>query len=240
MVRTAFAAVLLMPLLLVEASGQDKKKAAPEPKVWMCEKGELLWAEAFEGAALSKDWHKGQGSWQVEGGVLSGAEVPADKHHAYASRKVSEPNVVIQFAFKLDGAGWLGGFFDGKEHVSALSLSADMIRLRRMSGMGPTSKSTEVDSSKTKLNDGAWHTVVWEIFGDEMVATVDDKDMALAKADGLSQERLHLELNTAGGQWARFKDVKVWKATLSKTWPQQKAKLLQLLKKKPLKAPAGT
>jgi hypothetical protein len=232
------AAILILGLLALPAFGQDKKadpkkKEAPEPKTWMCKKGELLWQETFEGTAFSKDWHKGQGEWAVESGQLRGAEQPADKHHAYCSRKVTEPNAILQFAFKLDGAQWLGGFFDGKEHVAALSISADMIRLRRMSGIGPTSKSTEVDATKAKLDDKQWHTVVWEFHGDEMVATVDDQHMALAKAEGLSMERLHLELNTAGGKSAFFKDVKIWKAELDPKWPQKRAQLLQLMKKKP-------
>lgn len=219
--------------LLLAVPQAAPKKAPPEPKAWMCKKGALLWHETFAGTAWPKDWHKGQGEWKLEDGQLRGAEVPADKHHAYASRKVAEKNVVIQFTFKLDGAGWLGGFFDGKEHVAALSLGAEAFRIRRMSGIGPTSKSTEIDSAKLKLNDGAWHTVVWEIHGEEMVATVDDSAMVLARAGGLSMERLHLELNTAGGGSALFKDVKVWKAELDEAWPRKRALLLQRLKKKP-------
>ena len=223
--------------LLTPAAGQDKKtdpkKKPAEPKTWMCKKGELLWEEKWEGAALPKDWYKGQGNWTVESGNLKGAEQPADNHHAYTSRKVTEANAVIQFSFKLDGAKWMGGFFDGKEHVSALSLNGDSFNIKRMSGIGPTSKSTEIDSTKMKLNDGAWHTVVWEIYGDEMVATIDDLQMVLAKAEGLSSDRNHLELNTGGGQWALFKDVKVWKADLDDKWPQKRAMLIQAMKKKP-------
>lgn len=226
---------IALALLLLAAPAQDArgKKAPPEPKTWMCRKGELLWHETFPGDVLSKDWRKGQGNWSVEDGALRGAEVPADKHHAYASRKVGSPDAILQFTFKLDGAGWLGGFFDGKEHVAALSLNADGFRLRRMTGIGPTTTSKEVDAAKIKLNDGAWHTVVWEIHGDEMVAVVDDTAMALARCEGLSTARLHLELNTAGGPSALFKDVKVWKAERDETWPRKRAVLLQRLKKKP-------
>ena len=231
MIRAALAAAFLMPLLLPEAAGQDKKKTAPEPKVWMCVKGELLWAESFAGKVFPKEWRQGQGIWEVEGGVLSAAEVPADKHPAFAIRNVGSPNVIIQVSFKLDGAGWLGTFFEStKEHVAGLRLTPDLIQLSRLTGIGPTTQGTEVDTCKTRLNDGAWHTLVWEIFGDEMVATVDDKDMTLAKVDGLSMERLHLVLN-ARGRWARFKDVKVWKAVQDKAWPQTKARLKLLLKK---------
>ena len=230
--------ILFICGLFVPASGQDKKtdpkkKTPPEPKTWMCKKGELLWEERFEGSELPKDWNKGKGNWVVENGTLKGAELPADAHHAYSSRKVTDANSIIQFSFKLDGAKWMGGFFDGKEHVSALSLNPDSFAIKKMSGIGPTSKSTEIDTTRTKLNDGAWHTVVWEVYGDEMVATIDDKEMVLAKAEGLSSDRSHLELNTGGGQWALFKDVKVWKAELDDKWPQKRATILQLMKKKP-------
>ena len=226
-------AVLSLPAVAQDKKADPKKKAPPEPKNWMCKKGELLWEEKWEGGDLPKDWHKGKGNWLVESGSLKGAELPADAHHAYASRNVTEANAIIQFSFKLDGAKWMGGFFDGKEHVSCLSLNADAFSIRRMSGIGPTSKSSEIDSTKMKLNDGAWHTVVWEIYGDEMVAAIDDQQMVLAKADGLSSDRTHLELNTGGGQWALFKDVKVWKAELDDKWPQKRAVLLQAMKKKP-------
>src|SRR2546421_10958737 len=146
---TIFLGILLiaglsLPLVAQDKKTDGKKKPPPEPKVWMCKKGDLLWEEKWEGAELPKDWNKGKGNWLVESGTLKGAEVPADAHHAYASRKVTEPNAVIQFSFKLDGAKWMGGFFDGKEHVSALSINADNFAIKKMSGIGPTSKSTEI------------------------------------------------------------------------------------------------
>jgi hypothetical protein len=55
----------------------------------------------------------------------------------------------------------------------------------------------------------------------------------LGKADDLSADRTHLELNTSGGQWALFKDVKVFKAELDDKWPQKRAVIIQSLKKKP-------
>jgi len=77
----------------------------------------------------------------------------------------------------------------------------------------------------------------WRLRGriDEMVATIDDTQMVLAKADGLSMDRNHVELNN-GGQWAWFKDVKVWKAESDDKWPAKRAQLMAMLKKKPAKA----
>src|SRR5258708_38110546 len=127
------------------------------------------------------------------------------------SREIPTPNVIVQFTFKLQGCPWMGASVDGKEHVSNLSLQPDFFKIAKVTGIGPTTKHTEVDNTKLKLNDDAWHTVVWEIYNDEMVASIDDQQIALAKADGLSMDRNHVELNN-GGQWAKAKGIKGWKA----------------------------
>ncbi|HXX92814.1 MAG TPA: hypothetical protein VEN81_04225 [Planctomycetota bacterium] len=229
--RRALAVVILcLPgVVLAQDKKPDPKKKA-EPKVWMCKRGELLWEQHFEGD-FPKEWHKGKGDWQIDGDALKGAEVAADKHNTYMSREITTPNVIVQFSFKLQGCPWMGASVDGKEHVSHLTLQPDSVRIAKVTGIGPTTKHTEVDFTKTKLNDEAWHTVVWEIYNEEMVATIDDKDMTLAKAEGLSMDRNHLELNN-GGQWAWFKDIKVWKAELDDHWPQKRTQLMQMLKKK--------
>ena len=141
------------------------------------------------------------------------------------SRKLGgDNNVVIQFSFKSDGSPWMGFALDDKEHVARLILNPDQFKIVKMSGTGPTTKGSDVDSRKMKLNDGAWHTVVWEFHGDEMVATVDDQVMAIAKAEGMTPERTKIELNTGGGPTALFKDVKIWKGEADELWPQKRAK----------------
>jgi hypothetical protein len=223
---------LILFATLTDAAGQDSKKKPADPKAWMCVKGAPLWVETFKGPDFPKEWHKGKGTWVIESGVMKGAEIAADKHNTYMSRPLSSPNVVVQFSFKIDGAPWMGVSVNGKEHVAHLSFAAEAFKLNKVTGIGPTTKHTTVDQAKVKLGDDAWHTVVWEIYGDEMVATVDDKDTALARAEGLSSDRTSLELNN-GGQWALFKDVRVWKAELDPKWPQKRAALIEAMKKDP-------
>jgi hypothetical protein len=228
------AAALLVALVLAglgPVQAQEKKSPKKgDPKTWMCKKLELLWETKFDGT-YPKEWHKGKGNWQVEGDTLKGAEIPEDKHNTYMSREIPTPNVIVQFTFKLQGCPWMGASVDGKEHVSNLSLQPDFFKIAKVTGIGPTTKHTEVDNTRLKLNDDAWHTVVWEIYNDEMVASIDDQQMALAKAEGLSMDRNHVELNN-GGQWAQFKDIKVWKAELDDKWPAKRAQLIGLMKKK--------
>jgi len=230
--RSLLALAALSLALLGPASAQEKKKEVrkADGKTWMCKRGELIWETKFEGA-YPKEWHKGKGNWQVEGDTLKGAEVAEDKHNTYMSREIPTPNVIVQFTFRLQGCPWMGASVDGKEHVSHLSLEPELFKIAKVTGIGPTTKHTEVDSTKHKLSDDAWHTVVWEIYNDEMVASIDDVQMALAKADGLSMDRNHVELNN-GGQWAEFKDVKVWKAEPDDKWPLKRPQIIASLKKK--------
>jgi hypothetical protein len=234
----AILAGIIVSGLLLPAAAQDRKtdprkKAPAEPRTWMCRKGELLWHEKFEGTALSKEWRKGLGSWIVDNGTLKGLERPEENHQAYTYRKVSGPNVVMQFTFKFDGAKTLGSFFKGDSHVASLVIGAGVFTLRKMTGIGSTTKGADLDSAKMKLDDGAWHTAVWEFFGDEMVATIDDQQTVLARVEGLSLERDRYELFSRGGAAALYKDVKAWKAEPDPQWPQTRARIFELTRKNP-------
>jgi hypothetical protein len=230
--RTALVLALgLLPCLAI-AQDKTRKKDKPDGKVWMVKRGELLWEEKFDEGKWSKEWNKYKGNYVVEGDAVKSAEIAADGHHPAMSRKLGgDNNVVIQFSFKSDGAPWMGFALDDKEHVARLILNPDQFKIVKMSGTGPTTKGSDVDSKRMKLNDGAWHTVVWEIFGDEMVATIDDQQMVLGKAEGMTPTRSRCELIN-GGQWAWYRDIKVWKAEADDKWPQKRAQLLAALKKK--------
>ena len=231
---TRFLALILIlaPIALLEAQDRKPEKKKPDPKTWMAKRGELLWEENFEGGKWSKEWNKYKGNFVVEGDAVKSAEIASDGHHPAMSRKLGgDNNIIVQFSFKSDGSPWMGFALDDKEHVARLIISPDKFKIVKMSGTGGTTKGSDVDSRNVKLNDGNWHTVVWEIVGKEMVATIDDKDMVLGKADDLAPIRSRCELIN-GGQFAWWKDVKVWKAEEDDKWPQKRAQLLQLLKKK--------
>lgn len=235
--RSLSLLIFLTVPLMTPADGQEKspdpkKKEKPDGKVWMCKRGELLWVEKFEEGKYSKEWNKYKGNFQVDGDAVKSAEVASDGHHPAMSRKLGgDNNVIVQFQFKDDGAPWMGFALDDKEHVARLIINPDQFKIIKMSGIGGTTKGTDVDAKRMKLNDGAWHMVVWEISGDEMVATIDDNQMVIGKADGMTPTRSRCELIN-GGQWAWYKDIKVWKAETDPLWPKKRVQLLQMLKKK--------
>ena len=234
-----FVVVLLAGLLpgagAQESKKSDRKKPA-EPKVWMGLKGPLLWEESFSNGAYSKEWSRYKGNFIVEKDQLKVAEVAGDGHLPTMTRSFKESNVILQFAFKFEGAKWLGVQLDDasndqkKEHVAQLTIQPDSFRIEKMSGFGPTTKNAVVDQKRMKFDAGTWHTIVWEIQGDEMVATVDDTEMALAKVEGMVPVRTRLQL-VSSGEWAWFDEIKVWKAELDPKWPKKRAALLEQRKK---------
>lgn len=231
--------LLLVLAPLSRVASQETKKGAkrpPDPKVWMCQKGPLLWEEPFSGGAYAKDWSLYKGRFVVERDQLKVAENPGDGHLPTMTRSFKESNVILQFAFKFEGAKWMGMQLDDatneqkKEHVAQLTIQPDGFRIERMTGFGPTTRNTVVDQKKMKFEPGSWHTMVWEIQGDEMVATVDDREMVMARAEGMTLVRSRVQLVSAG-EWAWFDEIKVWKGESDPKWPRKRAALQEQLKK---------
>jgi hypothetical protein len=232
--------LLLLVGLQTLALGQDSKKpGAKKPadaKVWMSLKGALQWEETYAGGVWSKEWNRYKGNFIVEKDQLKVAEVAGDGHLPTMTRNFKESNVIIQFAFKFEGAKWLGMQLDDavndakKEHVAQLTIQPDGFRIEKMSGFAGTTKNTVLDQKKMKFEPGTWHTMVWEIQGDEMVATVDDTEMLIAKADGMNLVRSRVQL-VSSGEWAWYGAIKIWKSEVDPKWPKKRAILLEQLKK---------
>lgn len=233
---SASALLFLLPLLADGFAQDTKKKKPAEPKVWMALRGPLLWEEPFSGGAYAKEWSLYKGRFVVEKDQLKVAENPSDGHLPTMTRNFKESNVILQFAFKFEGAKWIGMQLDDatndakKEHVAQLTIQPDGFRIEKMTGFGPTTKNMVLDQKKMKFEPGSWHTMVWEIQGDEMVATVDDKEMVLAKADGMTLVRSRVQLVSAG-EWAWFDEIKVWKGETDPKWAKKRAALQEQLKK---------
>jgi hypothetical protein len=219
---------VLAVALLIQAG-----KKAPEPLNLMLKKGELLVEDSFSAESWgSKEWNKYKGKWEIVGDQLKVAEVPADAHHPAVSRKAELNRAVIQFKFKFDGAGWLGFSFDGKEHVARCMMRPDAFQVVKMSGTGGTTKGETIDEKKVKLGDGAWHTIVIEISGKEMLAQIDNTHFIFGEKDGVDTEKTRFEF-ISGGQFAWFDDLKIWKAEPDPKWAQKKQLLIAQTKKKP-------
>ncbi len=220
----------LIALLLLTAQAAPAKKQ-PDGLHLMLKKGDLLLEEPFTAESWgSKEWSKYKGKFEIVGEQLKVAEVPADGHHPAVSRKAALNAAVIQFRFKFDGAGWLGFAFDGKEHVARCIMRPDGFQILKMSGIGGTTKGEPIDEKKVKLADGAWHTLVLEISGKEMLAQIDNTHFIFGEMAGVETDKTRFEF-ISGGQFAWFDELKIWKAEPDPKWPQKKALLIAQTKK---------
>lgn len=223
--------IRLLALALVLAQAAPPKKAPPDGLNLMLKKGDLVVDEGFSPETWgAKDWNKYKGKFEIVDGQLKVAEVPADNHHPAVSRKAELDCAVIQFRFKFEGAGWLGFAFDGKEHVARTILRPDRLQILKMSGIGGTTKGESIDEKQVKLGDGAWHTIVIEINGKEMLAQIDNTHFVFGEKAGVEGAKTRFEF-ISGGQFAWFDDLKIWKAEPDPKWAQKKAVLTAQTKK---------
>ena len=68
--------------------------------------GELLFEDDFSRPDMKPKWNVGKGLWSVKDGVVSAAEIPEDKHAAYAyiTPNIDYKDAVAEFSFHFDGA----------------------------------------------------------------------------------------------------------------------------------------
>ena len=98
-------------------------------------------------------------------------------------------------------------------------------------GIGPTTKSHPIDEHKVKFEPGRWYTIVIEVYENEMVAQIDNMHLAFGGMKKLDREKSRIEL-ISGGQWAWFKDLKIWEALPDKRWPAKREYLARKFKRK--------
>ena len=202
-------------------SPRPMPKPATMPQPIMCQPGELLLDDSFENGAFSKDWFRITGKFDVFGGQLKCAELPADMHHSELSTGSKGPlkaqDFVIQFSFKLDGAKMLGvGLENPKGHVARAMATPDGFEIVKWGG--------KKDSRKFAFAPATWHHAMIEIHGAEMVAQFDDQPALYLEDEGLKTEKPRLVLINYG-QFAWFDDVKVWKAEPDANWAKRREKL---------------
>ncbi|MEI9897940.1 MAG: hypothetical protein WDN28_29800 [Chthoniobacter sp.] len=76
----------------------------------------------------------------------------------------------------------------------------------------------------TPIKAGEWHTLVIELLGKEMLASLDGDKVGFGAHDVIAQEKDNFGF-TVSGQSAAFKNLRVWEALPNKSWEDTKSKL---------------
>jgi hypothetical protein len=241
MTKTFFI-LMLTCLVCVSGFTAEKKKPNPEPsgpKLLMTQLGKVILDEPFTAVSWQKNWGKSwhKGDWQIVSDQLRVAEKTEEGHHpeiGFDPKNIGGKalhNVVVQCKFKYNGAPWMGFGFSDKEHVARVMINDSGFELLKMTGIGPTTKSQRLDHINVKWDKDRWYTMTIELFGNELIANVDDQYVIYGQADGMDIDKNRLTL-IVGGQYGWYDDMKIWEAQLNPKWEKKKPELLQQKEKR--------
>lgn len=225
--------ILLAPLFAVAAFGVSAVGAEPAPTTVMVTPGKLALDDPLT-AALGAEWKVGKGKWEAADGAVRGAEVKADMHGAVARRGLAVKDAVIAFSFKLDGAKLISLSLNGeKGHVSRVRITPTGVAVQKddQDGKKGDDKPAVLDTAAVEIKPGAWHTLVVELRGPDILATLDGKHTAFGTHPAIDKGKTNLGL-TVAGETASFKGLRVWEAGgTTKDWDATRKKLLDARKK---------
>lgn len=196
----------------------------------------LGFASGFEGWKYNAGPATGKsGMWRLADGCFTGIESPEAHHPATASHGVKFQNAIIQCEVRLNDVPAEGrqyrSFFikatDEKDYVCAVFGSTSGINALAYDAEHADPKTKQRAklpavplSSPGKLNE--WRTVVLEIYGDELVATLDGRSITL-KSPLIAAPKHSIMLGA--GTEASFRHLRVWEALPNAQWEQNRAVL---------------
>ncbi len=194
----------------------------------MTERGKLLYQDDFDGKKVGDDWKVAKGRWDIADGVLRGAELKEDNHGAAIRRPLEFDDVIIQYAFRLQGNRLTTlSINHAKGHLCRVSLARSGVTVTRdKTSKDPGEKAAVLETYKTPLEEGRWYTLLVEIQGGEMLASLDDRHFAIGEDKAIDGSKANLGL-TVAGESAEFDDLKVWEARARPDWSARKKALLE-------------
>lgn len=187
------------------------------PPTFISKRGALLFSDDFSDATLAPTWAKIGGTWNVVNGELVGSS-PAGELDPNIGRTVDTDRAVIQFRFKLMGAGEAQVRLNHKEdvapqHLLQARIPGPGIDLFEMSGWATETTKKLVNNADAGILSGRYYTAVLEVFDRRVSLSIDGVQRVSAMiADQSATPKNHLVFSAFGSSVA-YDDIKVWNAT---------------------------
>jgi hypothetical protein len=245
--------VCVIALFAARAFAADEQPLLARP-------GKLLFEDDFSRGEIGPKWKVGMGFFNIENGVLRGAENPADKHGGFAKTRFEFKDVVAEFSFKFDGSTSFNFTMDDSSykashagHICRVSVYPTQIYLGDMKfgamknevyaklhdpNTTPAEKKEVQASIKDKsatfkmaIDPAAWHQARVEIVGDEMLVSIDGKTAGYLKSEGIGHPSKNLLGFTILGTSTLLDNVKVWEATASPEWATRRADVVAAIRR---------
>ena len=173
-------------------------------------------------------WKTAKGKWDNVDGSIKGSEVKADMHGAVSRHDASFNDGVISFNFKLEGAKGISLSLNAtKGHICRVAIkSSGFSVVKDSQDKKAGDKAMVLASSDIEIKAGEWHSMVLELHGPNMLATLDGKTTILGTHPAVEKPKANIGF-TVSGESASFRDLKVFSGTLSKDWDKTKDSLLK-------------
>jgi hypothetical protein len=198
---------------------------SPGPKTLLSERGKLVLADEFN-RPLQPEWKPNRGTWVIVDGVLRGAERKEDNHAAVLRRRLKGHDFIYQFAFQFDGATRIGlNVDDPRGHCCLAALTPEGFTVIRATHAEDTNdKRVHLDANRTPIKPGVWHTLVFEVRGKDVLASVDGTAVAFGAHAAIDVDKASFAISVSGTS-ASFKNLRVWEALPNRDWEAMRARL---------------
>lgn len=216
----------LLPVILLTFGSPVWSEEPAAPATLLTKPGKLLFHDKLDQQPDKKEWRQGPGDWKIENGALKGSERAADMHGAVLRHPMKFQDAIIRYEFQLNGTkATTLSVNDAKEHVCRVLLRPNGFSARKddHDHQGPD-KAVDFETKTVKISTGEWHTLVVELRGPEMVATLDGQHTAFGAHELLNCEKANFGF-TVSGDSASFRNVQVWEALPNSSWDATKEKL---------------
>jgi hypothetical protein len=193
---------------------------AADPEPVLGKKGRLLLEETFDGAALPKGWTGKTGGLSVADGVLHASMKSADGRLGLFNREVPMQDAAIRIDFKFAGARGINvscnpspGELAKHGHLFSIMITPRMWNITEHNDKADrNSVSKALVSAMERFESGKWYSLLVEMKGDEVVATVEGKKPLRASSKDFHVKKPGIEFRVSGrdGEEVLFDNLRVW------------------------------
>ena len=216
--------------------------AADAPATLLAQPDKEILNDALTKDTKAAEWKVAKGRWERTSEGIRVEELPADKHGAAGRVPLKLQDFVAAFEFRFDGAKSISiSINDAKEHVARVMITPTALRVQKddHDHDGPDKGVVFLNLAQA-FEAGTWHSVVLEMVGDTMVATIDGKISGFGSNDLFKAEKANPGF-TCGGQSATFRNFVIWsaKAEPKATWKEASVQIAEAMKAAPAPVAPG-
>lgn len=228
LVRICLAALVLM---CAGALAED-----PFPKTLLTERGALLVSEdlskpvasiqAGKANTTKTGWRWLSGRWEFVDGSLKGTQLPEDGRSAFVVYYLDFKEAIIQFDVRFEGCRQV--FFRVQdsvpEHICRVMINPTGFTAQKddHDHAGPD-EAVPFGKAALPIQAGEWKTVLVEITGEEMVATIDGRSIS-GSHPLIAAPKASIDFDVTGDS-ASFRNIRVWEARPNPQWPENRRRL---------------